>query len=311
MTHPDSPSAGSSWREALTRAFPLGYLIATAVLILLAVALSQGAPQAAAQQQSVSMPQQSASVPQQSVPQQSVPQQGGYEHSDPEQLAGGKRLAEAELVLQAGLSGLDSGIRQDLLDRADCVGVFPNVLKVAFVFGGQYGKGVISCRSIGQTWSSPASFRIEGGNVGLQIGGSATDFVLLFIGPRSVSKLLRTKFTLGVDAAAAAGPAGRGASGKTDALFGAEIVSYSRSRGLFAGISLDGATLRPAHKENRHLYGYEPEARALFGGEVPIPPQAEAFLAFLRDHSPRKKTNESELAESASADEMPVMHTRP
>jgi hypothetical protein len=192
MTYPDFPSAGSSRREA--KAFPLGYLIATAVLIVLAVALSQAAPQSVPQQQSVS-----------------VPQQGGYEHVDPEQLAGGKRLAEAKLVLQAGLSGMDSGIRQDLLDRADCVGVFPNVLKVAFVFGGQYGKGVISCRSIGQTWSSPASFRIEGCNVGLQIGGSATDFVLLFIGPRSVNKLLRTKFTLGVDAAAAAGPAGRGA----------------------------------------------------------------------------------------------------
>jgi SH3 domain-containing YSC84-like protein 1 len=210
--------------------------------------------------------------------------------------SGGKRFHEARLVLQAGLSGMDSGIPQDLLDRADCVGVFPDVLKVAVLIGGQYGKGVISCRSESQPWSSPSNFRIEGGNVGLQLGGSATDLVLLFIGPNSVNKLLRTKFTLGVDAAAAAGPAGRAASGKTDALFGAEIVSYSRSRGLFAGISLDGATLRPAHKENRHLYGYEPEPKALFRGEVAAPSQAQEFLEFLREHSPSKRTRESEVA---------------
>jgi lipid-binding SYLF domain-containing protein len=267
-------------------------MIGVGVLFAMAAAWSQAAPQ--------------RSVPQQADPGQPVPQQ-----AEPQELAGGKRLAEARLVLQAGLSGMDSGIRQDLIDRADCVGVFPNVLRVAVLFGGQYGKGVISCRSIGQTWSSPANFRIEGGNVGLQIGGSSTDLVLLFIGPRSVNKLLRTKFTLGVDVAAAAGPSGRGASGKTDALFGAEIVSYSRSRGLFAGISLDGATLRPAHKENRNLYGYEPEARALFGGEVPPPPQAEAFLAFLREHSARKKTNESEVESVALEAGTPALRSRP
>ena len=212
------------------------------------------------------------------------------------QSADSKRFHEARLVLQAGLSGVDAGIPQDLLDRADCVGVFPDVLKVAVLIGGQYGRGVISCRSASQPWSSPSNFRIEGGNIGLQFGGSATDLVLLFIGPNSVNRLLRTKFTLGVDAAAAAGPAGRAASGKTDALFGAEIVSYSRSRGLFAGISLDGATLRPAHKENRRLYGYEPEPKALFRGEVAAPAQAAEFLEFLREHSPAKRTQESEVA---------------
>jgi len=205
---------------------------------------------------------------------------------------------EARLVLQAGLSGMDSGIPQDLLDRADCVGVFPNVLKVAVLIGGQYGKGVISCRSAGQPWSSPSHFRIEGGNIGLQIGGSATDLVLLFIGPNSVNKLLRTKFTLGVDAAAAAGPSGRATSGKTDALFGAEIVSYSRSRGLFAGISLDGATLRPAHKQNRKLYGYEPEPKALFRGEVAPPEEVQDFLAFLHERSPHKISEDAEVAEA-------------
>jgi SH3 domain-containing YSC84-like protein 1 len=216
--------------------------------------------------------------------------------------SGGKRFHEARLVLQAGLSGVDAGIPQDLLDRADCVGVFPDVLKVAVLIGGQYGKGVISCRSDNQPWSSPSNFRIEGGNIGLQLGGSATDLVLLFIGPNSVNKLLRTKFTLGVDAAAAAGPAGRAASGKTDALFGAEIVSYSRSRGLFAGVSLDGATLRPAHKENRQLYGFEPEPKALFRGEVAAPEQAAEFIEFLREHSPSKRTQESEVAAVGAAE---------
>jgi lipid-binding SYLF domain-containing protein len=212
---------------------------------------------------------------------------------------GAKRFHEARLVLQAGLSGADSGIPQDLLDRADCVGVFPNVLKVAVLIGGQYGKGVVTCRSADQPWSSPSNFRIEGGNVGLQLGGSSTDLVLLFIGSRSADRLLRTKFTLGVDAAAAAGPAGRSAAGKTDALFGAEIVSYSRSRGLFAGISLEGATLRPAHRENRQIYGYEPTARALFAGEVAPPGEAHAFLEYLRERSPRKRSEDSEVAEAA------------
>jgi lipid-binding SYLF domain-containing protein len=215
------------------------------------------------------------------------------------------------MVLQAGLSGGDSSIPQDLLDRADCVGVFPNVLKVAVLVGGQYGKGVISCRSAPQPWSSPSHFRIEGGNIGLQLGGSATDLVLLFIGPESVNKLLRTKFTLGVDAAAAAGPAGRSASGKTDALFGAEIVSYSRSRGLFAGISLDGATLRPAHKENRAIYGFEPQPRALFSGEIALPGQAREFLDFLREQSPQKRSQESQVADaSASSAPQQALQTR-
>jgi lipid-binding SYLF domain-containing protein len=223
------------------------------------------------------------------------------------------RFHEARLVLQAGLSGMDSGIPQDLLDRADCVGVFPNVLKVAVLVGGQYGKGVISCRSAGQPWSSPSNFRIEGGNIGLQLGGSATDFVLLFIGPNSVNKLLRTKFTLGVDAAAAAGPSGRSASGKTDALFRAEIVSYSRSRGLFAGSSLDGATLRPAHKENRKLYGFEPEPKALFRGEVAVPQEAREFLTFLHEHSPQKRNEDSEVAKAnpAAVHESAPLQTRP
>lgn len=228
---------------------------------------------------------------------------------------GAGRFHEARLVLQAGLSGMDSGIPQDLLDRADCVGVFPNVLKVAVLIGGQYGKGVISCRSDSQPWSSPSNFRIEGGNIGFQLGGTATDVVLLFIGPNSVNKLLRTKFTLGVDASAAAGPAGRAASGKTDALFGAEIVSYSRSRGLFAGVSLDGATLRPGHKENRHLYGYEPDPKALFRGEIAPPQQAQAFLEFLREHSPRKRSEDSEVADAGVPGSPPhgdqALRTRP
>ena len=278
MSKPDSPRAGlRQWKQVVSKSFPPGYCVGSALLLVMAVVRPQAATQA----------------------------------ND-----GAKRFHEARLVLQAGLSGADSGIPQDLLDRADCVGVFPNVLKVAVLIGGQFGKGIVSCRSGAQPWSSPSNFRIEGGNVGLQLGGSSTDLVLLFIGSSSVDKLLRTKFTLGVDASAAAGPAGRSAAGKTDALFGAEIVSYSRSRGLFAGISLEGATLRPAHKENRHLYGYDPDPRALFSGEVPPPHAAQGFLEFLREHSPHRRSEDSEVAEASGAPDREsaptqALHTRP
>jgi lipid-binding SYLF domain-containing protein len=216
------------------------------------------------------------------------------------QPASSGRLHEARMVLQAGLSGADAQIPADLLDRADCVGVFPGVLKVALLIGGQYGRGYVTCRNDETVWSAPSAFRIEGGNFGLQLGGSSNDLILLFLGPNSVNKLLRTKFTVGVDAAAAAGPQGRIMAGRTDALFGAEIISYSRSRGLFAGISLEGATLRPAHGENRNLYGFAPEPRALFRGEIPAPQQTREFLDFLRDESPRKRTNEAAALEPAA-----------
>jgi SH3 domain-containing YSC84-like protein 1 len=198
-----------------------------------------------------------------------------------------ERLNTAAGVLKETLNAPDYNIPNDLLDRAECVGVFPSVFKGAFLFGARYGKGIISCRS-GQGWSAPANFRIEGGNVGFQIGGSSTDIVLLFIGDRSIEKLLRTKFTLGIDGSAAAGPVGRTAAGQTDALFGTEILTYCRSRGLFAGISVDGATLRPARTADRNLYGHDMATTDILRGGVPPPDAARALLDLLASYSPRR-----------------------
>ncbi len=201
-----------------------------------------------------------------------------------------KRLAEAASVLEETLHSVDQGIPSNLLSRASCVGIFPSVWKGAFVVGGRYGKGVVSCRKSDNDWSAPANFLIEGGNFGLQIGGQATDLVLLFLNEQSVRRLMRTKFTLGADASAAAGPVGRTASGQTDALFGAEILSYSRSRGLFAGLALDGATLRPAHKADRKLYpGVAPRTIDILAGGIEPPEAARRLLAVLARYSPEKR----------------------
>ncbi len=198
-----------------------------------------------------------------------------------------KRLDSAAAVLRDTLDAPDQSIPQDLLDRAECVGIFPSVFKGAFIIGGRYGKGVVSCRS-GSGWSAPATFRIEGGNIGFQLGGSATDIVVLFIGEQTIEKLLRTKVTLGIDGAVAAGPVGRAAAGQTDALFGTEILTYCRTRGLFAGIALDGATLRPAHGANKHLYGHDLATTDILRGGVPPPDAARPLLEALKFYSPRK-----------------------
>ncbi len=208
-----------------------------------------------------------------------------------------ERVDEARMVLDDSLAGPDRRIPQDLLDRADCVGIFPSVLKGAFLVGGRYGKGVVTCRTPDSRWSGPVTFRIEGGNIGFQIGGNTTDLVLLFLGPKSINRLMRTNFTLGIDGTAAAGPVGRSAMGQTDALFGAEVISYSRSRGLFAGVALDGATLRPDHKANRTLYGFNPATRDVFRGEVPPPEGAGGLLELLSRQSPQKRVPDREADE--------------
>lgn len=203
-----------------------------------------------------------------------------------------KRLAAAAMILRESLSKKEEHTLTKLLRKADCVGVFPSVWKGALIIGGRYGQGFVTCRLPEGGWSRPASFRIEGGNIGLQIGGSTTDLVLLFNGERSVSKLLRTKFTLGVGSAAAAGPVGRTASVETDALFGAKIVGYSRSRGAFAGIALDGATMRPIHKANRRLYGFEPVVKTILRGQVDPPASARPLLDLLAEYSPVKQVSD-------------------
>jgi len=203
-----------------------------------------------------------------------------------------KRLATATIVLRESLSKKEKHLPTELLRKADCVGVFPSVWKGALIIGGRYGQGFVTCRLRAGGWSGPASFRIEGGNIGLQIGGTTTDLVLLFNGEESISKLLRTKFTLGVDTAAAAGPVGRTASVETDTLFGAKITGYSRSRGVFAGIALDGATMRPIHKTNRRIYGFEPLVKNILRGQVDPPASARPLLDLLAEYSPTKQVSD-------------------
>ena len=172
----------------------------------------------------------------------------------------------------------DKGIPQDLLDKAHCVVVVPGMKKAGFIFGAKYGRGFAECRrSGGSGWSAPAAMRVEGGSVGFQIGASETDIVLLVMNDGGMKHLLSDKFTIGAEATAAAGPVGRDASAQTDAVMRAEMLSYSRSRGLFAGISLEGATLRPDEETNRELYGRDATNREILTGDFKTPMVARKF----------------------------------
>jgi lipid-binding SYLF domain-containing protein len=165
------------------------------------------------------------------------------------------RLTTSATVLREVMATPDNSIPEELLDNSACIVIVPGMKKAAFVVGGQYGKGFILCRlPSGTGWSAPAAVMIEGGSVGFQIGGSETDVIMLVMNKRGAEKLLSSKFTLGADASVAAGPVGRTSSADTDLKMHAEILSYSRSRGAFAGISLDGATLRPDNDTNAELY---------------------------------------------------------
>ncbi len=182
-------------------------------------------------------------------------------------------------------------IPQGVIDKADCVVVLPSVLKAAFVVGGSYGRGVMTCRSGAHfrgPWSAPTMMALEGASFGLQLGGQATDFVLLLMSPKSADNILTSKVKIGGDASAAAGPVGRNASAETDITMRAEILSYSRARGLFAGVSLAGSTLRPDNDANKNLYGKEVDAKAIvFDKAVPAPPSAALLLRTLNKHSPK------------------------
>lgn len=200
------------------------------------------------------------------------------------------RVENAGKVMKE-IMDIPDDIPQSVIDKADCVVVLPSVLKFAFVFGGNYGRGVITCRS-GENfqgpWSAPSMMALEGGSFGLQLGGQATDFVLLLMSERSASSILSSKFKLGGDASVAAGPVGRSASAETDAALRAEILSYSRARGLFAGISLTGSTLRPDNDANKALYGKTIDAKDIvLKGAVPIPPSAKLLVSTLNQRSPK------------------------
>ena len=183
----------------------------------------------------------------------------------------------------------DNGIPQDLLESSHCVVIIPGMKKAGFIFGAKYGRGFASCRRPNNSgWSAPAAMRVEGGSVGFQIGASETDVVLLVMNDRGMKHLLSDKFTIGGDATAAAGPIGRDASAQTDAMMKAEMLSYSRSRGLFAGISLEGATLRPDQETNRELYGRDATNREILTGDFKTPAGAEKFKHALNRESPER-----------------------
>src|ERR1700687_929032 len=202
------------------------------------------------------------------------------------------RVEKAGTVIKE-IMNIPDNVPQDVIDKADCVVVLPSVLKFAIGIGGSYGRGVMTCRG-GKTfhgpWSAPTMMALEGGSFGLQLGGQATDFVLLLMSPKSASSILESKVTLGGDVSAAAGPVGRNASAETDVTMRAEILSYSRARGLFAGISLAGSTLRPDNDANKKLYGKEVKAKDIvFNRAVPAPPSAKLLLATLAKRSPKNR----------------------
>jgi lipid-binding SYLF domain-containing protein len=200
------------------------------------------------------------------------------------------RVESAGTVVKE-IMDIPDDIPQSVIDKADCVVVLPSVLKAAFVIGASYGRGVMTCRTgdnMRGPWGAPTMMALEGGSFGLQAGGQATDFVLLLMSERSASSILSSKVKIGGDASAAAGPVGRNASAETDVTFRAEILTYSRARGLFAGISLAGSTLRPDNSANQALYGKKISAKDIvLKGAVPPPPSAQLLLQTLNAHSPK------------------------
>ncbi len=208
------------------------------------------------------------------------------------------RVKDAGVVLKEIL-GIPDDIPKDLIDRAECVIVLPSVKKLAIGIGGSYGRGVMVCRSgehFTGAWGAPAMYALEGGNIGFQLGGQATDFVLLVMNPRGAESLMGSKVKLGADASAAAGPKGRNATAATDVAMRAEILSYSRSRGLFAGVSLEGSTLRPDNSANEKLYGRKLTAKEILReGKVSIPAAARILDAQLAKTSPKNLSDPKSL----------------
>jgi len=195
-----------------------------------------------------------------------------------------RRLREAGTVLSEIMSAPDKGIPHDLLEKAQCAVVVPGLKKAAFVVGGQFGKGFITCRKGHAGWSAPAAVRIEGGSFGFQIGGTEIDLVMLVMNERGADRLLSSKFTLGGEGEVAAGPVGRSATAQTDAAMTAEILSWSRSRGIFAGISLQGATFRQDLDDNAALYSKKFENREIVRGNVAPPKAASRLLKLLNQY---------------------------
>jgi lipid-binding SYLF domain-containing protein len=221
------------------------------------------------------------------------------------------RLNNSALVMKEAM-GMPSRIPQGLLDKAYCVIVIPSVLKGAFGVGGSYGRGAMSCRGgedFKGPWSPPTMMALEGGSAGFQVGGQATDFVLLVMSKRGATSILSGKFKIGGDAAASAGPVGRDAQANLDVYMRTTILSYSRSRGLFAGVSLEGSTLRPDNKANKRLYGKEVSAKGIvLDGAVPTPPSAEKLISMLNQYAknPATTSASAHTASSPTSNRPPV-----
>jgi len=205
-----------------------------------------------------------------------------------------KRLDEAAVVLSEVMGAPDKGIPQEMLENAHCIVIVPELKTGAFIVGAKYGKGILSCRNkVGPGWSAPGTVRIEGGSVGFQIGGSSTDLIMLVMSARGADKLLESKFTLGAEGSVAAGPVGRTATAQTDAQMHADILSWSRSQGLFAGVALEGATLRQDLDDNATIYGKPLHNREIVSQKRRIPASAAKLINLLNKYSAREEKSGS------------------
>jgi len=211
-----------------------------------------------------------------------------------------ERLGECARTLKE-IMNIPDAIPQELIDKAECVGVIPSTKKAAIGIGGSYGRGAFVCRTgedFTGPWSAPAMYRLEGVNIGFQLGGEATDFVLLIMNPKGVDSLIKTKVKLGADASAVAGPKGRTATAATDAYLRAEILSYSRSKGLFAGVALEGSTLRQDNGANEKIYRRKVTARQILRqGAVGVPAAGAPLVSLLNQHSPKNLSDPSSLSD--------------
>jgi lipid-binding SYLF domain-containing protein len=206
-----------------------------------------------------------------------------------------KRLNDAAAVFSEVMAAPDKGIPQEMLEHAHCIVIVPDLKTAAFLVGGKYGKGYLSCRNkVGGGWSAPGTVRIEGGSVGFQIGGSSTDLIMLVMNERGADKLLSSKFTLGAEGSVAAGPVGRTATAQTDAQMHADILSWSRTQGLFAGLALEGATLRQDLDDNTTIYGKRLENRAIVTQNRRIPQAAEKLIELLNRYSAREEKHSTD-----------------
>ena len=204
-----------------------------------------------------------------------------------------ERLEAAATVVREILD-IPDGVPQELLDKAECIVVMPSVKKLALGIGGSYGRGVMVCRSgsgFDGPWGAPAMYRLEGGNIGFQLGGEATDFIFLVMNAKGVKSLLKSKVKLGVDASVAAGPKGRTTGVSTDATLSAEILTYSRARGLFAGVAIEGSTLRPDNGANKNIYGRKLTATEIVLKEKVVPVEGQELVELLRRASPENLSN--------------------